>query len=121
VACAASLAAIETMRELDLAAAARGIEARMRPALDALAARDPGIADVRGRGAMLAVELVRPGSIEPDPARTAAVARACHDAGLLVLTCGTYGNVLRFLPPLVIPDDRLARGLEILDGALLLA
>jgi 4-aminobutyrate aminotransferase/(S)-3-amino-2-methylpropionate transaminase len=118
VACAASLAAIETMRERDLAGAARGIEARMRPALDALAARDSGIADVRGRGAMLAVELVRPGSVEPDPARTAAVAGACHDAGLLVLTCGTYGNVLRFLPPLVISDDELHRGLEILEVAL---
>jgi 4-aminobutyrate aminotransferase/(S)-3-amino-2-methylpropionate transaminase len=118
VACAASLAAIETMRELDLAAAARGIESRMRPALDALAARDPGIAEVRGRGAMLAVEIVRPGSVEPDPARTAAVARACHDAGLLVLTCGTYGNVLRFLPPLVIPVDELDGGLAILDRAL---
>ncbi len=118
VACAASLAAIETMRELDLAAAARGIESRMRPALDALAARDPGIAEVRGRGAMLAVEIVRPGSVEPDPARTAAVAGACHDAGLLVLTCGTYGNVLRFLPPLVIPVDELDGGLAILDRAL---
>jgi 4-aminobutyrate aminotransferase / (S)-3-amino-2-methylpropionate transaminase / 5-aminovalerate transaminase len=118
VACAASLAAIETMRELDLAAAARGIEARMRPALDALAARDPGIGEARGRGAMLAIELVRPGSIEPDPARTAAVARACHDAGLLVLTCGTYGNVLRFLPPLVIGEEDLDRGLDILDAAL---
>jgi 4-aminobutyrate aminotransferase/(S)-3-amino-2-methylpropionate transaminase len=120
VACAASLAAIETMRELDLAAAARGIEDRMRPALEAAAARDPGIAEVRGRGAMLAIELVRPGSLDPDPARTAAVARACHDAGLLVLTCGTYGNVLRFLPPLVIGDDDLRRGLAILDAALLL-
>jgi 4-aminobutyrate aminotransferase/(S)-3-amino-2-methylpropionate transaminase len=118
VACAASLAAIETMRELDLAAAARGIEARMRPALDDFAARDPGIAEVRGRGAMLAIEMTRPGTAEPDPARTAAVARACHDAGLLVLTCGTYGNVLRFLPPLVIGDDDLRRGLTVLGGAL---
>src|ERR687889_499956 len=66
VACAAALAAIETMRELDLAAAARGIEARMRPALDRLAAADPRIGDVRGRGAMLAVEMVRPGTVEPD-------------------------------------------------------
>src|SRR6185437_6301974 len=57
------------------------------------------LGDVRGRGAMLAVELVRPGGIEPDPAAAAAVARACHQAGLLVLTCGTFGNVLRFLPP----------------------
>jgi 4-aminobutyrate aminotransferase/(S)-3-amino-2-methylpropionate transaminase len=79
---------------------------------------DPGIGDVRGRGAMLAIELVRPGTIEPDAARTASVAKACHAAGLLVLTCGTYSNVLRFLPPLVISGDELSRGLEILSGSL---
>ncbi|MFI5937569.1 4-aminobutyrate--2-oxoglutarate transaminase [Actinoplanes sp. NPDC051494] len=117
IACAAALAAIETMRELDLNAAARSIEARLLPALTAL--RDPGIAEARGRGAMLAIELVHPGTLDPDPARTAAVARACHDAGLLVLTCGTYGNVLRLLPPLVIADRDLDRGLEILRQALL--
>jgi 4-aminobutyrate aminotransferase / (S)-3-amino-2-methylpropionate transaminase / 5-aminovalerate transaminase len=118
VACAASLAAIETMRELDLAGAARQLEARMKPRLAELAATDPGIGDVRGRGAMLAVELVRPGTVEPDAARTAAVAKACHAAGLLVLTCGTFSNVLRFLPPLVIPDDQVSRGLEIIAESL---
>jgi 4-aminobutyrate aminotransferase/(S)-3-amino-2-methylpropionate transaminase len=61
---------------------------------------------------MLAVELVVPGSAgptgpAPDPVTTARVALACHEAGLLVLTCGTYGNVLRFLPPLVISDEQL--------------
>jgi 4-aminobutyrate aminotransferase / (S)-3-amino-2-methylpropionate transaminase / 5-aminovalerate transaminase len=123
IACAASLAAIETMRELDLNAAAKRIESVMLPALQSLAERDPGIGEARGRGAMLAIELVVPGSAgptgpTPDPARTAAVARACHEAGLLVLTCGTYSNVLRFLPPLVISDDQLRRGLDILAGAL---
>jgi 4-aminobutyrate aminotransferase/(S)-3-amino-2-methylpropionate transaminase len=54
----------------------------------------------------------------PDAVRTAAVAKACHAAGLLVLTCGTYGNVLRFLPPLVISEDELDRGLAILSDAL---
>jgi len=118
IACAAGLAAIETMHELDLNAAARRIEGLFVPRLTALAADDPGIAEVRGRGAMLAIELVKPGSLEPDPLRTAAVARACHAAGLLVLTCGTYGNVLRFLPPLVISDDEVSRGLDILAAAL---
>jgi 4-aminobutyrate aminotransferase/(S)-3-amino-2-methylpropionate transaminase len=80
------------------------------------------IGDVRGRGAMVAIELVVPGSSgptgpTPDAATTAAVAKACHEAGLLVLTCGTYGNVLRFLPPLVMPDELLDRGLQILAGA----
>ncbi len=117
VACAAALGAIETMRELDLCAAARRIESVMRPRLAALAARYPEIAEVRGRGAMLAIEVVQPGGLTPDPARAAAVSRACHEAGLLTLTCGSYGNVLRFLPPLVIPEEVLERGLSILDGA----
>jgi len=124
IACAAALASIETMRTDDLAAAARRIEAVMLPRLRLLAAANPAIGDVRGRGAMLAVEVVRPGvagptpsGAAPDPARTLAVSRACHAAGLLTLTCGTYGNVLRFLPPLVIGDAELRRGLDILDDA----
>ncbi|MEU3452764.1 4-aminobutyrate--2-oxoglutarate transaminase [Micromonospora sp. NPDC006766] len=117
IACAAALASIETMHELDLAAAARRIGATMGDRLRALAARDPRIAEVRGRGAMLAVEIVQPGTLTPDPAATAAISAACHAAGLLTLTCGTYGNVLRFLPPLVISDEHLARGLDILEAA----
>ena len=118
IACAAAVAAIETMRDLDLAAAARQIGSVLLPRLDAIADRQPAIGEVRGRGAMVAIELVRPGTLEPDPARTAAVSRACHAAGLLTLTCGTYGNVLRFLPPLVIPLDLLERGIDILEAAL---
>jgi 4-aminobutyrate aminotransferase/(S)-3-amino-2-methylpropionate transaminase len=117
IACAAALATIETMRELDLCTAARRIESLMLPRLRELASRHPVIGDVRGRGAMLAIELRTPDRL-PDPATTQAVARACHEAGLLVLTCGTHGNVLRFLPPLVIDDATLTRGLDILTAAL---
>ncbi|MDQ7907746.1 4-aminobutyrate--2-oxoglutarate transaminase [Phytohabitans sp. ZYX-F-186] len=117
LACAAALAAIETMRELDLAAAARHIESVMMPRLRTLAGRDQRIGDVRGRGAMLAVEIVQPGTTTPDPTTAGAVSAACHRAGLLTLTCGTYGNVLRFLPPLVIDDPTLERGLRILEEA----
>ncbi|WP_327039162.1 4-aminobutyrate--2-oxoglutarate transaminase [Micromonospora maris] len=117
IACAAALASIDTMHELDLAGAARRIEAVLGARLRAIAERDPAIAEVRGRGAMLAVEIVQPGTLTPDPAATAAVSAACHAAGLLTLTCGTYGNVLRFLPPLVIADDELSRAMEILDAA----
>ncbi|MEU8296799.1 4-aminobutyrate--2-oxoglutarate transaminase [Micromonospora sp. NPDC048909] len=117
IACAAALASIETMHELDLTAAARRIESVLAPRLGAIADRNARVAEVRGRGAMLAVELVQPGTLTPDPAATAAVSAACHAAGLLTLTCGTYGNVLRFLPPLVISDVELARGLDILDVA----
>src|SRR5215210_8529192 len=78
VACAAALAAIETMREDDLAGAARAIEATMLPRLRALQERTGVIGDVRGRGAMLAVEIVRPGTTEPDAELTGRIARACH-------------------------------------------
>ena len=117
LACAAALAAIETMRELDLATAARRIESVVLPRLRALAERDPRIGDVRGRGAMLAVEIVEPGTTTADAATAGAVSAACHRSGLLTLTCGTYGNVLRFLPPLVMEDSTLERGLEILEEA----
>ncbi|MEH1128889.1 4-aminobutyrate--2-oxoglutarate transaminase [Micromonospora sp. CPCC 206061] len=115
IACAAALATIQTMHELDLRAAARRIESVMRPRLAALAAKHGG--EVRGRGAMLAIEIVVPGTRTPDPARTASIAAACHRAGVLVLTAGTSGNVLRFLPPLVIGDDLLREALDVLEGA----
>jgi 4-aminobutyrate aminotransferase / (S)-3-amino-2-methylpropionate transaminase / 5-aminovalerate transaminase len=117
VACAAALGAIETMGKEDLPAAARRIGDIMLPRLCALAEAHPVIGDVRGRGAMIAIELVRPGTLEPDPAATAQVAKACHAAGLLVLTCGTFGNVLRFLPPLVMPEPLLNEGLSVLEDA----
>jgi 4-aminobutyrate aminotransferase / (S)-3-amino-2-methylpropionate transaminase / 5-aminovalerate transaminase len=117
VACAAALGSIETMTKEDLPAAARRVGDIMLPRLRTLAERYPVIGDVRGRGAMIAIELVRPGTIEPDAATTAKVAKACHAAGLIVLTCGTYSNVLRFLPPLVIGPDLLNEGLDILEDA----
>jgi 4-aminobutyrate aminotransferase/(S)-3-amino-2-methylpropionate transaminase len=117
VACAAALGSIETMRSLDLPAAARRIESVMKPRLAALADKYDVIGDVRGRGAMLAIELVLPGGSTPNSALTGAVAAACHREGLITLTAGTFGNVLRFLPPLVIGDDLLNEGLDILDAA----
>ncbi|QNE21204.1 4-aminobutyrate--2-oxoglutarate transaminase [Kribbella qitaiheensis] len=123
VACAAALAAIATLEELDLPARAREIESLMLPALEELATRHPSIGDIRGRGAMIAIELVddalatnptATAAKTPNAAATAAIAKACHAEGLVVLTAGTYGNVLRFLPPLVIPHDLLREGLEIL-------
>jgi 4-aminobutyrate aminotransferase / (S)-3-amino-2-methylpropionate transaminase / 5-aminovalerate transaminase len=117
VACAAALAAVRTMEEEELAARARAIGAIMLPRLAALKRRHPEIGDVRGRGAMLAIELVRPGSLEPDREVTEALAAACHRRGLLALTAGTFGNVLRFLPPLVIPEELVEEGLEVLEEA----
>ncbi len=118
VACAAALGAIHTMREQDLPARAKRIEEVMKPRLQKLAEQHGVIGEVRGRGAMLAIELVRPGSKDPNPEATAALAKACHQEGLLVLTTGTYSNVMRFLPPLVIGEDLLNEGLDILESAL---
>ncbi|MBI1758956.1 MAG: 4-aminobutyrate--2-oxoglutarate transaminase [Actinobacteria bacterium] len=118
LACEAALGAIETIEADDLCGRARHIEEVMLPRLRALAARHGVVGEVRGRGAMLAVELVAgPGDKTPNPTATAEVARRCHAAGLLVLTCGTYRNVLRFLPPLVIDDALLLDGLDVLDRA----
>ncbi|MET9631880.1 4-aminobutyrate--2-oxoglutarate transaminase [Lentzea sp. NPDC006480] len=114
VACAAALGAIRTMRERDLNTAARRIEETVLSRLRAVAEKTDIIADIRGRGAMLAIEFT-----ERTPEVAARVAKACHDQGVVVLTCGTYGNVIRLLPPLVIPDDLLAEGLDVLEAALL--
>ncbi len=119
VACAGALGAIETMKELDLPARARRIEEVMKPRLTTLAEKYEVIGDVRGRGAMLAIELVKDRTTkEPAPEATAALAKACHAAGLVVLTTGTYSNVMRFLPPLVIGEELLNEGLDILEQAL---
>jgi 4-aminobutyrate aminotransferase/(S)-3-amino-2-methylpropionate transaminase len=119
VACAAALAAIETMQADDLPGRAREIEAIFRPRLEALAERHPDrVGDIRGRGAMLAVELVSDGpGRTPDAALAGAVHRACSAQGLVTLTCGTFGNVFRFLPPLAIGDDLLGEGLDVFEAA----
>jgi 4-aminobutyrate aminotransferase/(S)-3-amino-2-methylpropionate transaminase len=118
VACAAALGAIATMQELDLPGRARSIGDAMTARLKDLAGRHPVIGDVRGRGAMLAVELVEPGTTTPHAAATAQVNAACHAEGVVTLTCGTYGNVFRFLPPLVMPDALIDEALTVFEKAL---
>jgi 4-aminobutyrate aminotransferase/(S)-3-amino-2-methylpropionate transaminase len=117
VACAAALASIEAMEADDLAGRARAIGDVMTARLQQLAAQHPQIGDVRGRGAMVAIELVHPGTKEPDAAEAARISAACHAQGVVTLTCGTYGNVLRFLPPLVIGEDLLNEALDVLASA----
>ncbi|MGL5826059.1 MAG: 4-aminobutyrate--2-oxoglutarate transaminase [Nocardioides sp.] len=113
VACAAALGSIEAMRSHDLATRARTMEAIMRRRLDAIQRDNPVVADIRGRGAMLAIELCKPGSLTPDAARAAAVNAFCHRNGVVTLTCGTWGNVFRFLPPLAMPDHLLEEAFDV--------
>jgi 4-aminobutyrate aminotransferase/(S)-3-amino-2-methylpropionate transaminase len=114
VACAAALAAMETIKAENLIARAAEIERIMLGRLHRIQAEDNRVGDVRGRGAMIAVELVHQDSTDPDPGFTTAVATAAREKGVIVLTCGTYGNVLRFLPPLTISDELLNEGLDLL-------
>jgi 4-aminobutyrate aminotransferase / (S)-3-amino-2-methylpropionate transaminase / 5-aminovalerate transaminase len=118
LACAAALATLDTIEADGLVERARQIERLMKDRLHALQAADDRIGDVRGRGAMIAVEFVKPDSAEPDAKLTNALASACHAAGVIVLTAGTFGNVVRFLPPLTISDELLTEGLDVLTGVL---
>jgi len=117
IACAAALGSIEAMEEEDLNSRALAVEAILRERLEALQAVHPEVGDIRGRGAMIAIELVKPGTMDPDPELAGRVSKAAHAQGVVTLTCGTYGNVLRFLPPLTIPDHLLREGLDIVAAA----
>lgn len=118
VACAAALATIETYEEDNLLQRATEIGTVITEFFTTVQSSDDRIGDIRGRGAMMAIELVHAGSQEPNPALTAHIAKYCADQGVLILTCGTHGNVIRFLPALTISDKLLTEGLEIVAEAL---
>ena len=113
VACAAAIAAMEWMVTQDANQMAKGIEKTIKSVLNDLASKHPEIAEVRGMGAMVAVEFLSTSDRKPMATQVSKIAASCHKAGVVVLTSGMNGNVIRFLPPLSIPTDILARGLEI--------
>ncbi len=118
VACAAALGAIATIEEDNLCARALEMGVIISDALHAMAAKYPIIGEVRGRGAMQAIEFVIPGGIEPNPAVLSTIVKYCQNEGVLILTAGTYSNVIRLLPPLVMPDHLLREALDILEKAI---
>ena len=117
IACAAALGAMETMEEENLVARAKHIGEILGSSLRELAKKYPVIGEVRGRGAMQAIELVEPGTKNPNTAAMNSVVKYCQSQGVLILTAGTYSNVVRFLPPLVITDALLKDALSVLDDA----
>jgi 4-aminobutyrate aminotransferase / (S)-3-amino-2-methylpropionate transaminase / 5-aminovalerate transaminase len=117
VAAAAAVSVFESIVARNLLAEGARIEGVLKPALLALQQKYPIIGDVRGIGAMIAIELVQPGSQEPNAAAVAAVAAYAAQHGVLLLSAGTYGNVIRFLPSLVISDDLLTEALGVIDDA----
>ena len=111
--CAAAVAVLEALREPELLDRAVRLGEMLRMRLDDLASRHAAIGEVRGLGAMLALELE-----ERTPERAKATVDAAFERGLLLLSCGLYGNVIRLLPPLTITDEELDEGLDLLDEAL---
>jgi 4-aminobutyrate aminotransferase/(S)-3-amino-2-methylpropionate transaminase len=117
IACAAALAAIEIIESEKLAERARHLGEILFASLREIAAKHPEIGEIRGRGAMIAIELVKAGTKDPNPELMAKVIKYCQSKGVLILTAGSYGNVIRFLPPLVITDELLKDALGVLAEA----
>lgn len=111
--CAAALAVLDTVAEDAFLERARALGERMRARLEEIAARTEDVGEVRGLGPMLALELR-----ERSPERAQAVVAAAFERGLVLLSCGLYGNVIRLLPPLTISDEELEEGLSILEASL---
>jgi 4-aminobutyrate aminotransferase len=119
VACAAALAVLDEVSTEEFRRRAEHIGERLRAGLEEIATRVPAVGEVRGLGPMLALELVDDSETKPPAAElTTATTAAARERGLVLLSCGIYGNVVRILVPLVISDDDLDRGLEILEEAL---
>jgi 4-aminobutyrate aminotransferase/(S)-3-amino-2-methylpropionate transaminase len=117
VAAAAALATIKTLRDRNLAGRARELGETILANLRSLQRDVAIIGDIRGRGAMIAFELVQPGTKNPNAAAAKAIVNYCNQQGVVALACGTFGNVIRLLPPLVITDEQLADGLSVLGAA----
>ena len=117
VACAAALGTLETIESENLVERANKLGKILTESLLALQKKYPIIGEVRGRGLMQAIELVTPATNEPNTAAMQAVVKYCQSKGVLVLTAGTYVNVIRFLPPIVITEELLLDAMSVLDDA----
>jgi 4-aminobutyrate aminotransferase-like enzyme len=117
LAIAAAHAVLDVIEDEQLAPRAERLGQRLKARLGALRAKVPQISDVRGLGAMVAVEFAGQDG-KPDPDFTRQVQARARDAGLLLLTCGVYANVIRFLFPLTIEEPLLEEGLDILAAAM---
>ncbi len=119
IATAAAAETVRVIKEEQLAERASKMGAYLRQKLEALQERFPQIGDVRGAGLMIGVEFSQPGTTgKPDKDTAKAVARACVENHLLLLTCGTYENVIRFIPPLIVSEEEIDEALTIFEAAL---
>jgi 4-aminobutyrate aminotransferase len=119
VACAAALAVIDVIRSENILARATALGEQFRARMQALAAEPQlGVGEIRGLGAMVAFELVKPGTHEPDAERTKAVTARAAELGLLLLSCGVYANTIRVLVPITVEDTAFAEGMKLLVQAI---
>ena len=118
VAAAAAVAVLEQIEAGGVLERALEIESILVPRLEGLKAQHSVIGEVRGRGAMIAIEFVEPGTLNPNSAAVDAVVKHCHQNGVLVLNAGTFGNVIRFLPPLAITNAQLNEAIDVLAAGI---
>lgn len=114
---AAANAVLDVIEEEDLCGRANELGGRLKQRLEAIRATAPEIVDIRGPGFMVAMELANPATKEPDAAFTGRVRMEALKRGLILLTCGVYGNVIRFLAPITIPDAHFAEAMDILEAS----
>jgi 4-aminobutyrate aminotransferase/(S)-3-amino-2-methylpropionate transaminase len=116
IACAAAIAVFEIIEDENLIERANQVGSILHARLNSMKSKFDIIGDVRGRGAMQAIEIIKPGSKEPFPEAVKSIVKSCQSEGVLLLTAGTYNNVIRFLPPLVISFDLLNKALDIIEA-----
>ncbi len=114
---AAAHAVLDVIEEERLIARANELGGRLKQRLEAIRSVTPEISDIRGPGFMVAMEFANPANREPDPGFTTRVRLEAQKRGLILLTCGVYGNVIRFLAPITIPDAIFAEAMNILEEA----
>ena len=112
---AAANAVLDVIEEEDLCARANELGGRLKQRLEAIRSVTPEIVDIRGPGFMVAVEFANATTHEPDAGLTGRVRMEALKRGLILLTCGVYGNVIRFLAPITIPDAHFAEAMDILE------
>ena len=115
VAAAAAVAVLKQIEAGGVIERAQQIETLLSARLNELKAKYPAVGDVRGRGAMMAIEFVEPGTSNPNQAAVDKLVKHCHSNGVLILNAGTYYNVIRFLPPLAISDALLNEAIDVLE------
>ena len=118
---AAANAVLDVIEDEGLCARANELGSRLKQRLEAIRSTTPEIIDIRGPGFMVAVEFANPTTHQPDAGYTARVRLEAQKRGLILLTCGVYGNVVRFLAPITIPDAHFAEGMDILEEAVVAA